>query len=164
MTKSALKLASNSRMMAGTDVLRLRAQPAFLCMALILALPGAVPAQQGGNAQSPVTLPHGFPQQDNSPFSSTDGSNPVESEKRLRMINSERQKSLTADTNRLLALATELQNEIAKSNTGELTPEQLRKIAEIEKLAHSVKDKMSMSLRGPTMNMDSSPFMPSLHR
>jgi hypothetical protein len=162
MIGSALKSADNLRTTAGLSVLRLRALPASLCMALMLALPGGH-AQQGSNSQLPVAPPHGFPQPDNTPFSSIDGGNPVQAEKRLRVINSERQKSLIADTNRLLALATELDNEIAKSNTGELTPEQIRKVAEIEKLAHSVKDKMSMSLRGPTLNMDSSPFMLPLH-
>jgi hypothetical protein len=162
MIERALKLAGNLRRAAGTWVLRLRALPVVLYMIICMALPAAR-AQQGANSQVPVAPPHGFPQQDNTPFSSMDGSNPVEVEKRMHMINSERQKSLIADTNRLLALATELNSEIAKSNTGELTPDQIRKVAEIEKLAHNVKDKMSMSLRGPTMNLDNSPFMPSLH-
>ena len=162
MIESALRMADNLRRMARVVSLRRRVRPAALWIGLLLAL-SRVGHSQGGNSQLPVS-PHGFPQQDNTPFSTMDGSNSVESEKRMRMINTDRQKSLVADANRLLALATELNNEIAKSNTGDLTPEQIRKVAEIEKLAHSVKDKMSMSLRGPMMNMDSPPFMPSLHR
>jgi hypothetical protein len=131
---------------------------------LAMALPVAGLAQNNGT-NSPYTgsQQRGFPQQETGPLSAADGSNPIESEKRMRLINADRQKSLVADTNRLLALATELRNEIAQSNTGDLTPEQIRKIAEIEKLAHSVKEKMSMSLRSPALNMESPPFLPSIH-
>jgi hypothetical protein len=162
--QSAIQIASIGRAAAEARMLlRPRALRLALWMALMLALPAVGRPQQGGSGQFPAAPPHGFPQPDNSPFSPADGSNPVEAEKRQRLINDERQKSLVADTNRLLALATELRKQIAKSNTGELTPEQLRKVAEIEKLAHSVKDKMSMSLRGPTLNLDSPVFLPSPH-
>ncbi len=40
---------------------------------------------------------------------------------------------------------------LATANPDSLTPDQLRRIAEIEKLAHSVKEKMSTSVRGTTM-------------
>jgi hypothetical protein len=42
----------------------------------------------------------------------------------------------------LLLLANELKTEIASSGTETMTPEMLRKMDEIEKLARSVKDKM----------------------
>ena len=42
----------------------------------------------------------------------------------------------------------ELNAEIARSNPDSLDPNQIRKVAEIEKLAHNVKDKMSTSVRG----------------
>jgi hypothetical protein len=155
--------------MDGLQRSRLRAlRPALrLALVLVLILPaGRGFAQQGGlgaGGQFPVTPPHGFPQPGSSPFDSGDGGNSVAAEKRLHAINTERQKSLVADTDKLLALATELSNEIAKSNTGELSPAQLHKVEEMEKLAHSVKDKMVMSVRSPIMNMDSPPFLPSLH-
>jgi hypothetical protein len=56
--------------------------------------------------------------------------------------NLERQKHLENDTKRLLALANELNTEIASSGTETMTPEMLRKMNEIEKLARSVKEKM----------------------
>ena len=71
-------------------------------------------------------------------------------EKRLRALNIERQKQLVADTNKLLKLAKELNEEVAASNTGTLTPEQLRKVAEIEKLARSVKERMADEALQPT--------------
>jgi hypothetical protein len=64
-------------------------------------------------------------------------------------MNEERQKALTADTTRLLKLAKELNQQIAQSNPGQLTPDQVRMVAEMEKLARSVREKMAMSLRGP---------------
>jgi hypothetical protein len=71
----------------------------------------------------------------------------IEFEKRLRRINADRQKSLMADTDKLLRLTHELNDELA-AQPGDPTPAQLRKIAEIEKLAHDVKVKMSTSVRG----------------
>jgi hypothetical protein len=56
--------------------------------------------------------------------------------------NADRQKHLMSDTERLVALADELKQEAASSGTETMTPEMQRKIAEIEKLARSVKDKM----------------------
>jgi hypothetical protein len=73
---------------------------------------------------------------------------PVEEEKRLIALNAQRQKSLVSDTDKLVRLANELGTEISRDNPTELTSAQLRKVAEIEKLAHSVKDKMSTSVRG----------------
>ncbi|HUB52658.1 MAG TPA: hypothetical protein VL986_10940 [Terracidiphilus sp.] len=72
--------------------------------------------------------------------------------RRATMLNNERHKAMVSDSEKLLKLATELNNEIAHSNTGSLTPEQLRKIAEIEKLAHNVRDKMTMTIVSPTQN------------
>jgi hypothetical protein len=56
--------------------------------------------------------------------------------------NIDRQKHLENDTKRLLILAKELKTEIASSGSETMTPEMLRKMDEIEKLARSVKDKM----------------------
>jgi hypothetical protein len=67
----------------------------------------------------------------------------------MKMMSNERRKSLVSDSDKLFKLATALNNEIAHSNTGSLTPEQLRKVAEIEKLAHNVRDKMTQSLPSP---------------
>jgi hypothetical protein len=55
---------------------------------------------------------------------------------------------MVSDTNKLLRLVNELNSEIAHTSPDLLTPSQLRKVAEIEKLAHNVKDKMSTSVRG----------------
>ncbi len=59
-----------------------------------------------------------------------------------KKANLERQAALKADTNKLLKLATELKSSVDKSNENVLSLDVLRKAEEIEKLAHSVRDKM----------------------
>jgi hypothetical protein len=59
-----------------------------------------------------------------------------------RMQNTERQRRLVGDTERLLMLTNQLKASIASSGTESLTPEMLRQMDEIEKLARSVKNKM----------------------
>ena len=64
----------------------------------------------------------------------------------MRSLNAERQKNIVSDTEKLFKLAREL-NQEAQSETAEApTVAQMCKLAEIEKLAHSVKDKMSNAL------------------
>jgi hypothetical protein len=85
---------------------------------------------------------------------------PVYLERRLRQLNAVQHKSLVEDTDKLLKLVTELNSEISRTNTSTLTPEQLRKVAEIEKLAHNVKDKMRTSVRGAPDFEERSPLPP----
>jgi hypothetical protein len=116
-------------------------------LALLLVVPGG--AQQ--------SIPHGpftQPIQQGVPGSINDihgADMSDDQEVRLRIINKERQKSLVSDTNKLLKLANELDAEVKTANSTALTPQQLHKLAEIEKLAHNVKDKMTYSVRGPTI-------------
>jgi hypothetical protein len=59
-----------------------------------------------------------------------------------KKANQSRQTLLRADTDRLLKLAVELKDYVDKSNANVLSLEVVKKADEIEKLAHSVKDKM----------------------
>jgi nitric oxide reductase activation protein len=56
--------------------------------------------------------------------------------------NSERQKKLIADTERLLELANQLKTDVDKSSKDTMSMDVIKKADEIEKLAHSVKEKM----------------------
>jgi hypothetical protein len=47
-----------------------------------------------------------------------------------------------ADTNKLLSLATDLKQQLDKTNTDVLSVDVVKKAEEIEKLAKSVKDRM----------------------
>ena len=56
--------------------------------------------------------------------------------------NEERQRRLVSDTQKLVALTAQLKDEVAASGAEAMTPEMLKQMDEIEKLAKSVKDKM----------------------
>jgi hypothetical protein len=90
---------------------------------------------------------------DQSPLDPVGMGTPIFYEKRLQMLNAAQHKSMVADTDRLLKLVTDLNSQINSNKTSELTAEQLKMVAEIEKLAHSVRDKMRMSVRS-AVNID----------
>ena len=69
----------------------------------------------------------------------------IAEEKRVKALNALRHKAVVSDTEKLVQLARQLDAEIASNTTGGLTPEQVQKLAAIEKLAHDVKTKMAQS-------------------
>jgi hypothetical protein len=87
---------------------------------------------------------------------------PAMEAKRLNALNAERQKNMVADTDKLVKLAAELNEEVNGKDLGQLTADQLRKVAEIEKLAHSIREKMSTSVRPPPSIMNSPMGSPAL--
>ena len=98
--------------------------------------PGAARAQQGSSAARPpaetTTIEPPVP-------GSTD--NPMKEQMQIAAVG-ERHKRLVADSDRLVQLATELKTEIDKSNKYEMSVAAIKKAAEIEKLAHDVKERM----------------------
>jgi hypothetical protein len=60
--------------------------------------------------------------------------------------NAQRKKEINADSAKLLKLATELKAEVEKTNKDTLSINVIRKADEIEKLAHSVKEKMQLTV------------------
>ena len=102
----------------------------FIC--LLFAIPGKAQTQ-APSPRSPGSIP-----------SSGDAD---ETQERLardvaKKANLSRQALLKADTDRLLKLAVELKDSVDKSNANVLSLDVVKKAEEIEKLAHSVKDKM----------------------
>jgi hypothetical protein len=137
----------------------------FALLALVSSVAGAGSGQSSigskgsiSNGQGAVTAQH------QSLDSGNDlSSGPYDSllmEKRMKMLNNERHKALVSDSDKLFKLATELNNDIARNNSGSLTGEQIHKIAEIEKLAHSVRDKMTMTINAPNPNYFPTPGIP----
>ncbi len=59
-----------------------------------------------------------------------------------RMLMSERQKRLVSDTDKLVALTTALKEQVDESNKDVLSLDMIKKAEEIEKLAHSVKERI----------------------
>lgn len=98
------------------------------------------PGGTGGILQGPPSRP--------GPFADTPQSDAAWNAKRMRALNVDRQKSMVSDAEKLLKLARQLDAEIASNPGDELTPDEARKVGEIEKLAHNVKSKMAMSFTG----------------
>ncbi len=121
--------------------------PRTLSCFVVLLLGSAIvasPGQQGGMGQQNV--PSQLSQHGDGSFGSLfDQQNPSLPEKQMKALNEQRQKVLVSDTDKLLKLAQDLNSEIASSSPSSLTQDQVRKISAIEKLAHSVKQKMSES-------------------
>ncbi len=65
-----------------------------------------------------------------------------QNERMVKARNTERQEQLQRDTNKLLALATELKTEVDQTNKNVLSVDVVKKAEQIEKLAKSVKEKM----------------------
>jgi hypothetical protein len=59
-----------------------------------------------------------------------------------KMFMQERQKRLVADTDKLLALSTALKEQVDESDKNILSLDMVKKAEEIEKLAHSVKERI----------------------
>lgn len=135
---------------------------------LLFAIPCGTSSQQppGSASRYPGPSPRGFPQDIDQAGPNYDPLGSLQSEKRARLMNLERQKAMVAAADKLVKLAAELNREVARSDSTGLTLEQLRKVEEIEKLAHNVRDKMLMSIRSPQPgNMNNidipPPFFPS---
>jgi hypothetical protein len=104
----------------------------FLLLLLMLALPMSSVAATP--AQSPqVHDPFGVPE---------DPDRQALEKKMVKKANQERQAQLRRDTERLFRLSSELKQYVDKSSENTLSLEVIKKADEIEKLAHSVKDKM----------------------
>ncbi|MEO6805950.1 MAG: hypothetical protein ABI286_06160 [Edaphobacter sp.] len=67
---------------------------------------------------------------------------PRREEQMAQLRNIDRQKRLVADTDKLLALATDLKAQVDKSTKDTMSVDVIKKADEIEKLAHSVKERM----------------------
>jgi hypothetical protein len=125
----------------------------FANFAAWLALGAALLTAGATHAQVGIPGPHSpFPQ----PIGQSAGGdlddgrqpNEIDAARRARALNDMRQKEIVSDTNKLLKLASELDAEIHKANPDALTPDQLHKLATIAKLAHNVKEHMSIPLGG----------------
>jgi hypothetical protein len=88
---------------------------------------------------------------------SAGGGDPFSYERRLRVINADRQRAMVSDAAKLLQLVTELNAEIERERPESLTPSQMRKLSNIEKLARNVKEKMKTSLGMPNLSSGMAP-------
>jgi hypothetical protein len=100
--------------------------------------PPQAPAQGGRQQQVP-----GFPTPGrNGNPAEPDPMDPHRADQQEKLRNNDRQKRLVADTEKLLVLATDLKAQVDKSTKDTLSVDVIKKADEIEKLAHSVKERM----------------------
>jgi hypothetical protein len=115
-------------------------------LVLLLALTLSVRAQQRPDPSLTPPFQQTATQEQIRALEQFPDSDPVEQQRRLRAFNAQRHKSMVSDSNKLLKLARELEDEVSRTNPDSFTPAELRKVAEIEKLARSVKEEMKASL------------------
>jgi hypothetical protein len=143
-------------------------KPSLLAM-IGLALSLALPCQpqnpggiQGGNTGAMTRGVHNIPSDPSDTVGLPMG-DPLFQERRMRQLAMETHKAMVSDTDKLLQLVSELSSEISTTNPENFTPDQLRKIAQIEKLAHSVREKMGNTLQGAPDGMQMTPDRPGFH-
>ena len=95
----------------------------------------------GGQLQQNQQSPR-YPGQAHQPSDLDPTTDPRRLEQQEDARSTERQKRLVADTDKLLALATDLKQQVDKTNKNILSVDVIKKADEIEKLAHSVKERM----------------------
>ena len=118
--------------------MRLKRIACTLSILLLVTMTGNAHAQ----ARQPAPSPPPQPRADVMPGSNGNDAQERLSREMAKKGNLQRQAALKADTDRLLKLAVELKDSVDKSNENLLSVDVLKKAEEIEKLAHSVKDKM----------------------
>jgi len=112
----------------------------WLLRLLLLELTVSSPWVVASSAQLPQVVP--LPSSPNQAPPSEDPNRERAEKDMARKANQEREAQLKRDTERLFKLATELKDYVDKSNENTLSLDVIKKAEEIEKLAHSVKEKM----------------------
>jgi hypothetical protein len=79
---------------------------------------------------------------------------PALERKRLQRLNIERQKEIVSDTEKLLKLAQEFNADLEQGDDPNVSNQQMRRLAEIAKLAKNVKEKMSYTMGGEVPSFD----------
>ena len=105
----------------------------------VVLVVGSSAKVSGGQMQIPG-FPDSLPQQ--MPGHRTRDAADGRRQELAKMRNEDRQKKLVADTEKLLALATDLKTQVDQSAADNLSDDGMKKVEEIEKLAHSVKERM----------------------
>jgi len=125
------------------------------CLALLAAIPFAASHSQttmnrSGNPShdysgNPPMKPIANPMPDANRFM-TDSMKIQDNLRLFQMLNAQRQKEMHSETERLLALANQLKAETDRVSSSNLSMDVVRQAEQIEKLAHSVREKMKASV------------------
>lgn len=121
----------------------MRAKPFALFVLFLLTMPVLSISSFGQSpAQGPAQIPRLGSNSDLSPDDRQDEQRAKMEKEMAKKANRERQAQLQRDTDNLLKLANELKQYVDKSSEHTLSLDVVKKAEEIEKLAHSVKEKM----------------------
>ena len=124
------------------------------CACMLFVLP--VPAGTQNNSQTPLSNPVPRPTgvllpEANRPLDANqqmEMRQQQEKKQNFEAANIERKKQIADDSAKLLKLANELKTEVDKTTKDTLSLSVIRKADEIERLAHSVKEKMKLTVGG----------------
>ena len=120
----------------------MRFHPSALAALFLLLTPAfSLPSLGENSAQSPSQLPRLGPNTAD-PDDHQDEQHAKIEKDMAKKANQQRQAQLQHDTDNLVKLANELKQYVDKSNENTLSVDVIKKAEEIEKLAHSVKEKM----------------------
>ncbi len=108
------------------------------CLVLCLILVCVLPISAQDAPQLPSSFPHGPSRQ----IDPDEEARKQAEQEMAKKANKERQDQLKRDTDTLLKLASELKEYVDKTNENVLSLDVIKKAEQIEKLAHSVKEKM----------------------
>ncbi len=128
---------------AAERLARRRSLQALALSAVLLPILGAgggqiaFPSESGQQQQQPRPGQAG-----RNPMGPPDATGPLSAHNLEHMREQERRKRLLSDTARLVELTNELKTEVEASSKDELSLDVVRKAAQIEKLAHDVKERM----------------------
>jgi hypothetical protein len=127
-----------------------------LLLALFLALPGALARAQSDQTGTGQLSSHPLQSANGTidPTASPDDEDPLAQQRQLRQLILSLHKSMVSDTDKLLKLTADLNAELSSANPDSLTPDQLKKVAAIEKLARNVKESMKTSVQGSSTLKD----------
>jgi hypothetical protein len=116
----------------------------FALAVLLVLIPSvfSVPSFSQNSGQGPAQIQGLGPNPALTPDSRQDEQRAKMEKDMVKKANRERQAQLQRDTDNLLKLANELKQFVDKSNENTLSLNVVKKAEEIEKLAHSVKEKM----------------------
>lgn len=111
----------------------------LLALAILVeaAFCGALAAQNTGSQMPEVGPPRVQKER-----TAEDALTPEQRQAMVKKQNEQRQADIKKDTDKLLELATELKQYVDKTNKNVLSMDVIKKAEQIEKLAHSVKEKM----------------------
>jgi hypothetical protein len=115
---------------------------ALVVLLLLISSVLSLPLLGQNSGQAPAQIPGLGPNPGLTPDDRQDEQRAKMEKDLAKKANRERQVQLQRDTDNLLKLANELKQYVDKSNENTLSLNVVKKAEEIEKLAHSVKEKM----------------------